>query len=189
MSTYHYAFVIFERGIDTEIYKDIGVQVEIVRTWMILSCLYTPIMVQKSAGSYDTLVTILTNSVISHEWWKDWIVITINGTYPCYLWYRYSIAVNPLHNYTLKLHIGGVRLMQTCLTTELVRIVTRVSYVEQELLTLPEHLSSVPIFILFLLAIVLSVRLRLTPWVTNDDILYVIKICVLMLYSNHKTIS
>jgi hypothetical protein len=49
--TYHYAFVVFERGIDTEIYKDIGVQVETVRAWMILSCLYTLIMVQKSAVS------------------------------------------------------------------------------------------------------------------------------------------
>ena len=38
-----------------------------------------------------TLVTIL---VISHQWGKDRIIITTNGTYLCHLWHRYSVAVN-----------------------------------------------------------------------------------------------
>ena len=78
--TYHYAFVIFERGIDTQIYKDIGVQVEIVRTWMILSCLYTPIMVQKSAGFFVfCLFVCLFFFVIL--FWKIFLIPYINKVY------------------------------------------------------------------------------------------------------------
>jgi hypothetical protein len=76
-------------------------------------------------------VNLVTNTVISHKWGKDREVLTTSGTYP---WSFMTQIVNngqPSH--------GGDRKTFEVMTS-------RVSLVEQELLNLPKHLSSPPVF-------------------------------------------
>ena len=61
-----------------------------------------------SSNSGTCRVTLVTNSMIYHEWGKDWKVFTASGTY---LWHRYFNFLKRLVNSvkTLQSNIPGLR--------------------------------------------------------------------------------
>ena len=74
------------------------------------SC-YVSGRVSRSCSTSGThRVTLVTNSVISHEWGNDRIVITITEHNQGQLWHIYSVLVNQVMVMTVKLSRWGLNL-------------------------------------------------------------------------------
>jgi hypothetical protein len=132
-------------------------------------------------------VNLVTNQVISREWGKDREVVTTSGTYPWSFvtqifhsgqpshdgdrppwhgWLLWNICVTNDHGYVPLVASNSRSFPRSWLIPGfLTRLTRRVSLVEQELLTLPEHLSSPPGFLSLDLSFV-----RRTPLKTGGEL-------------------